>query len=342
MSTHKTMVTHIICALACVVLLSVSARAALVWDPSASTYDGTSFVVLQPGVGAVSLGFPGPANPVGTMVEAAGIQAFAFATAVPEGNAIAPGLTDLSASPLVAGTELVLYFDKEEGDHISFVALVADAAGVGLKVLSPTRIEVRAQVVDPVLSESNDPDAIAATFGMIIFTTSAADSPANFRGTVFVSDMHWLDLAPPSLDELPQTGAVLEVKGFVAGLVAQGVSAEGGQARFDAFIPESFFEFARANGVEVTGANCLGYRAYVELTGSDEGFFKLNEPVDEVFADANFDADGDGAPDPLWHYRIVNSSWSRQVLTFGRIEPDSPPAPVLPHSWGQVKKDANE
>jgi hypothetical protein len=100
MSTHKTMVTNIICALACVVLLSVSARAALVWDPSASTYDGTSFVVLQPGVGAVSLGFPGPANPVGTMVEAAGIQAFAFATAVPEGNAIAPGLTDLSASPL--------------------------------------------------------------------------------------------------------------------------------------------------------------------------------------------------------------------------------------------------
>lgn len=337
MPTHKIMTKGVLCALVSIFLGAASSHAVFVWDASASTYDGNSFVEIQPGIGALSLGFPGPTNPVGTMVEVSGVQAFAFVTAIPEGNSVSPALTDLSASALVAGTELVLYFNKEEGDHISFVALVADAAVVGLKVLSPTRVEVRAKVVDPVLSESNNPDVIAATFGMVIYTTSDAESPANFRATVFVSDMHWLDLAPPSLEELPQTGAVMEVEGFVAGLVAQGVSAEGGQARFDAFIPESFFAFARANGVEVTGANCLGYRAYVELTGSDEGFFKLNDPVDEPFANANFDADGDGNPDALWHYRIVNASWSRQVLTFGRIAAASPPAPVLPYSWGQIK-----
>lgn len=316
------------------------ARGDLVWDPSASTYGGKSFVKLQTGVGSTSLGLPGASNPVGSVVGVAGVQVFAFVTALPEGDQIALKQTDLSSSPLVAGTQLLLYFDKEESDHISFVALIADE--VGVRTISPTRIEVRATIADPVLSESNSPDAVSATFGMVIFTTSDSDSPLNFRGTVFTSDMHWLDLSPPGLDELPQTASASEVAGFVAGLVAKGVSEEGGQARFDAYIPERLFAFARANGFDVSGDNCMGYRTYVELTGSDEGFFRLNTPVDSPTAAAAFDVDGDGSADPIWHYRIVNSTWSRQVLTFGRIQTQGEETAVSSDGWGQVKRSTTE
>lgn len=335
--SYRNAASSLVCALLLIGGFCVApARGDLVWDPGASTYNGKSFVKLQTGVGSTSLGLPGARNPVGSVIGVAGVQIFAFVTALPEGDQVALKQTDLSSSPLVAGTELLLYFNKEESDHISFVALIADE--VGVRTVSPTRIEVRATVADPVLSESNNPDAVSATFGMVIFTTNEADSPLNFRGTVFTSDMHWLDLAPPGLDELPQTASAAEVAGFVAGLVAKGVSEEGGRARFDAYIPERLFAFARATGFDVSGDNCMGYRTYVELAGSDEGFFKLNVPADAPVADAAFDVDGDGSADPLWHYRIVNSTWSRQVLTFGRIETQGKSTAVSSDVWGQVKQ----
>jgi hypothetical protein len=94
----------------------------------------------------------------------------------------------------------------------------------------------------------------------------------------------------------------------------------------------------------VTGDNCLGYRSYVELTGSDDGFFKLNVPDDEPQAYEAFDVDGDGNADPMWSYRITNSPWSRQSLMFGKIEaesdPDSPTV-VETDAWGRVKESVS-
>ena len=109
---------------------------------------------------------------------------------------------------------------------------------------------------------------------------------------------------------------------------SKGISAS--TATFHAFIPERLFAAGRANGVDVTGENCLGYRTYVQLTGSTNGFFKLNSPPSAAFADANFDSDGDGTPDAIWRFKIANSTWSRQVMGFGKAESASAPLITIP------------
>ena len=167
------------------------------------------------------------------------------------------------------------------------------------------------------------------------------DELFNFRGTTFVTDMVWTDLEPLSLSEIPQMRDAAESGGFTAGLAAHGVSAAGGTVNFTAYIPEALFAAAREHGVDVAGDNCLGYRSYVELTGSDDGFFKLNVPADEPEAKAAFDVDGDGDADLMWSYRITNSQWSRQSLMFGKIESDADsPTAVEAGTWGKVKESA--
>jgi hypothetical protein len=296
----------------------------IVWDPAGSTYDGKAFVQLQPGVGVLSLGFPSTSNPAGAGTTASGVYAFGFATAIPGSTGPTMAQTELKGSALTAGTNLVLRFSKPESESISFIAMVADASdptNIGFKQLSATQIEIRAKIVDPILSENKNPDIMDSAFGLIMQTTATPNSAFNFRGTVFVTDMHWLDLDPPGLEDLPQTQSAEEVSGMVAGLVAKGIF--GNRANFNAYMPEDFFVFARDNGVEVNGANCLGYRTYVELTGSDEGFFKLNTPTDLPYDDPNFDIDDNGQSDAIWRYRISNTTWSRQVLTFGKVSDNS-------------------
>lgn len=315
----------------------------IVWIPAASTYDGKAFTQVAEGVGVTSFGLPGPTNPAGAGLSLDGFYAFGFATAAPGPAGPELSQMDLSQSPLKAGTQLVLAFDKGANDHISFVALLADATepgSMGVKVLSPTRFEVRARVADPVPSESNNPDQVGAAFGFIVQTTMAPEESFNFRGTTFVTDMLWVDLEPLALTELPQLGEATDISGFVVGLAAQGVSlSEANPVTFTAYIPERLFEAGRAHGVEVDGANCLGYRTYVELTGSEDGFFKLNTPDDQPVVDPSFDVDGDGSGDALWAFRIRNSQWSRQSLMFGRVEEQEViPTPTPASTWGQVKR----
>ena len=303
----------------------------IVWDPENSTYDGKSFVQLQPGIGATSPGFPSASNPVGAGIAVSGVYAFGFATAIPGATGPTMSQTELNASALKAGTNLVLRFTKAETEQVSFIAMVADASdpgNIGFKQLSPTQIEIRARIVNPIVSENNNPDTVEAVFGFIVQTTALPNSAFNFRGTLFVTDMHWIDLDPPGIADLPQAQSADDVAGMVAGIVASGIS--GNTANFNAFMPEKFFVFARDNGVDVNGANCLGYRTYVELTGSDEGFFKLNTPTDQVYEDPNFDIDGNGQADPMWRYRISNTTWSRQTLSFGKVS--SNPVVVTPPS----------
>jgi hypothetical protein len=68
--------------------------------------------------------------------------------------------------------------------------------------------------------------------------------------------------------------------GVVVAVVGRS-SLEKNPVTFTAFIPQRFFAAGRAYGVDVSGANCLGYRTFVELTGSDDGFTKLNSPDDQ-------------------------------------------------------------
>jgi len=307
--------------------LPIAASADLTWIPSASTYDGSAFTDLWvggyvPGVGTVQGGFPSESNPAGAGQTVDGIYIFGFTTGTSPSPPAPVSETNLSASPLSAGSQLTLVFDKAETDRISFLALVADASDastIGFKQLSPTRIEIRAAVADPVLSESNDPDNLGAAFGLIAVLADETN-PIDLKGTVFVTDMHWSDVSPPDFSELPQTAE--DISGMAAGIAAAGISTTNvdGTARFTAFMQESFFEYARENGVDVTGESCLGYRAFVELSGNDEGFEKLNNPTDQPEELAGFDSDGDGKPDQMWQYRITNASWSRQVISFGKID----------------------
>ena len=100
-------------------------------------------------------------------------------------------------------------------------------------------------------------------------------------------------------------------------------------------MPEAFFAFGRANGVDVTGADCLGYRGFSELAGSEDGFFKLNSPPDQPFTNLNFDIDGNGQADPMWSFRITNSAWSRQVLQFGKATAAAGVGPVASVKLGR-------
>lgn len=335
---------HVLKAAAVAALLTTSTTAqgpgTIAWDPAASTHDGTAFIELAPGVGVTSFGLPGPTNPAGAGVGVAGAFVFGFATAVPGEDGPTIEQMELGGSPLAAGTQLQLEFTKAAEDEISFVAMLADASepgAIGVRVLSPTRFQVRAMVVDPVRSETNDPDATDAAFGLIV-QVAPATQPFSFLGTTFVTDMLWTDLEPLDLSELPQLADAASIGGFTVGLAARGVSASGGTASFTAFMPEALFVAAREHGVDVTGASCLGYRTYVELTGSDDGFHKLNDPDDQPQAYEAFDVDGDGAADAMWSFRITNSDWSRQALMFGKVEAPESPTVVRDNSWGRVKE----
>ena len=316
----------------------------IVWDPDDSSYNGKKFTELSPGIGITSFGLPGPSNPVGAGADAGGVFLFGFATAVPGEDGPTLEQMELGGSDLRAGTELVLEFTKAAEDRISFVALLADATeagSVGVRVLSDTRFQIAATVVNPVLSESNNPDELDAAFGLIVQVTQGPAELFNFRGTTFVTDMVWTDLEPLALSELPQLSDPADIGGFTTGLAARGVSASGGTANFTAFIPEALFSLARDNGVDVSGDNCLGYRSYVELTGSDDGFHKLTVPADQPQAQPAFDVDGDGVADPMWNYRITNSEWSRQALMFGKIDSDpTSPTAVDAGAWGWIKRAA--
>lgn len=314
----------------------------IVWVPTASTFDGTPFIEVSAGVGLTKLGLPGPVNPAGAGQDVDGVYGFGFATAVPGPDGPTLDQLELEQSPLAAGTRLVLAFDKAADEHVSFVAMLADASqpgNIGVRLLSPTRFEVHATVVDPVASESNNPDALEAAFGLIVQTTQAPEAAFDFRGTVFVTDMVWLDLDALSLAELPQSAEAGDMAGFVVGLAARGVSlTQAAPVAFTAYIPEALFAAGRAHGIDVDGANCLGYRTYVELTGSDDGFDKLNVPTDQPQANAAFDVDGDGNADLVWGFRIRNSQWSRQALMFGRVESDIGVPTASPEpTWGEVK-----
>ncbi|HJP34116.1 MAG: hypothetical protein QF689_08790 [Candidatus Latescibacteria bacterium] len=319
----------------------------ILWDPANSTYDGKAFTEIAEGVGLTKFGLPGASNPAGAGGGSGGVYLFGFASAVPGEDGPTIQQMELGDSDLKAGTRLVLEFTKAEEDRISFAAMLADASqpgNVGVRVLSPTRFQVTATIVDPVLSETNDPDDLDAAFGLIVQASQGDNELFNFRGTTFITDMVWTDLEPLALSELPQLSDPADIGGFTTGLAARGVSASGGTASFSAFIPEALFAAGREHGVDVTGDNCLGYRSYVELTGSDDGFFKLNVPDDEPQAYEAFDVDGDGNADPMWSYRITNSQWSRQSLMFGKIEaesdPDSPTV-VETDAWGRVKESVS-
>jgi hypothetical protein len=223
------------------------------------------------------------------------VYAMGFINAVPASQALpAMSQTELAAGPLTAGTPLVLSFQKASGQKIDSVAILGDPnALVSLTPSDPaaltaaTAFTVRATVIDPVASASGDS---GAAFGLVI--DCSTDPYRDFQGSLFVTNMHWLDIDPPT--SFTQTG--------VAGLSAHGVL--GTQATFDGiFAPAFLTTMGISDPTQVEG--------YVDVTAVTG------------WTGASFQAlgQGDGSlwPSGYYKYRITNSTWSKHNILFGHM-----------------------
>ena len=183
-------------ALALSFVLASAGRAEITWLPESSTYNGTLFAALpipMPGFGRTTTGTPA----YGAGVNSSGNYVLGFVNAIPS----SPGLpsfpaTELSATPLIAGTSLVLVFQKAPTDNINFAALLADAAQtISYELLSSTQFRIRCTMVDPVNSASGD---AGAAFGLLV--NYAATAGLNFKGP---------DCPKPDTEQKTMSGLIL-------------------------------------------------------------------------------------------------------------------------------------
>ena len=282
----------------------------ITWLPASSTYGaaGTAFAtppLPMPGVGMTQ---PGPLPVVygaGVWDATTEVYAMGFVNAVPMGTG-APQMadTDISFSALSYGTPLSLVFQKTAGQRIDSVAVLGDPdALVSLEPSDPatltaaTEFTVRATVTDPVASASGN---VGAAFGLVVDCSGIA--ARDFQGSLFVTNMHWLDIDPPTF-----TGAGL------AGLKAHG--ANGTETTFDGiFAPAFIASLGIADPASVQG--------YVDVTAT-AGWSGATFAVLGA---------GDGSlwPAGYWKYRITNSHWCTHNILFGHLATPAKAAGVSP------------
>ena len=272
----------------------------IIWLPANSTYGAseTAFApppMPMPGVGMTQW------DPVLPIVYGAGfwdpateVYAMGFVSSMPAGIGM-PQMsdTDISFSALSYGTPLKLVFQKTGGQHIDSVAILGKpGALVSIEPSDPvaltaaTQFTVRATVTDPVASASGN---VGAAFGLIVDCSGLA--ARDFQGSLFVTDMHWLDIDPPTFSA---TG--------LAGLSAHGSNSV--QATFDGiFAPDFLSSMGIADPAQVQG-----YVDISAVTGWTGAAFSVLGA-------------GDGSlwPAGYWKYRITNSHWSPHNILFGRL-----------------------
>ena len=206
----------------------------ITWLPAESTYGvaETPFVTVPmapPGTGATALA-PGAAFGAGFWDDGSEVYVMGFLNQMPPSMSM-PGLaeTELGLTPLFYGVPLELVFEKTAGQRINAVALLGDPDSlVSIEPADPatltaaTEFTVRATVTDPVQSASGN---VGAAFGLSVDCSSLA--ARDFQNSLFVTDMHWLDIDPPTF-----TSAGL------AGLSAHG--SNGTEATFDGIFTPAF------------------------------------------------------------------------------------------------------
>ena len=292
-------------AAACLVLaLLLLAPAALAdgpitWLPASSTYGASESAFATPPIPMPGVGMtqPGPlptAYGAGFWDSATAVYAMGFINAMPTGTGL-PQMsdTDLTFSALPYGTALKLVFAKTGGQRIDSVAILGDPdALVSIEPSEPvaltaaTQFTVRATVTDPVASASGN---VGAAFGLIVDCSSLA--ARDFQGSLFVTDMHWLDIDPPTFSA---TG--------LAGLSAHG--SNGVEATFDGMFAPAFLDsMGIADPTQVQG-----YVDITAVTGWTGAAFS-------VLGAGN----GSLWPDGYWKYRVTNSHWSTHNILFGRL-----------------------
>ncbi|NMC64091.1 MAG: hypothetical protein GYA55_13085, partial [SAR324 cluster bacterium] len=177
------------------------AKAEITWVPESSTWNTTNnFVAITyPGVpegtGGATL-----SGPYGVGINNSNMFTLGF---IKSTAGMVPGViptveqSDLSGTVLGAGTVLNLVFTKGESDRINYIAIVGDGSQtVNYKVLSATSFSVQVSITSAVQSASG---AAGVQFGMLI--DYQANAQLDFKGTVFMTDIHYQDIAAP--DSIP-------------------------------------------------------------------------------------------------------------------------------------------
>jgi hypothetical protein len=279
----------------------------ITWLPYASTYGVaetpfTAVPMAPPGVGATSLA-PGAAFGAGFWDASSQVYVMGFANTMPMGM---PGIaeTELGLTPLAAGVPVKLVFQKTPGQRVDSVALLADPGSlVSVDPADPaaltaaTQFTVRATVTDPVESASGD---VGAAFGLCIDCSSLAVRDA--QGSLFVTNMHWLDIDPPTFSATGLTG--LSAHGHY-----------GTEATFDGIFAPAFLtsmgftDFSQVQGyVDLTAVPGWTGAAFTVLGAGDGSLWATGS----------------------WKYRITNSNWCTHDILFGRLVSPAKAAAVAP------------
>ena len=279
------------------------AASPITWSPTASTYGSapaTAFVALgapaPPGSGATQFAPSGMAYGAGFWDETTGVYVMGFVGSVPTSTSLPTmAQTELGGTALPAGTPLTLVFDKTGGQHIDSIAMLGDSSAlVSVTPADPaaldaaTQFTVSASVVDPVASASGD---VAAAFGLMI--DCSPNVARDYQGSIFVTNMHWLDVDPPTFTA---TG--------LAGLSAHGLN--GTAATFDGIFSPAF--------LAVMGIDPL-------VPSAMQGYIDITAVTGWAGASLASLGVGLGTDWPLgsYKYRVTNSLWSTHNIMFGKL-----------------------
>ena len=269
----------------------------------------TAFVVVPfpapAGTGATSFP-PGPtaAYGLGTWDATTGIYAFGFLGTIPTG----PGLptmaqTDLAGKDIQNGSQLRLRFTKAADSPVKYLAMVADPnQKVTIDLDGAATLQaadhffLNATITDPVKSATGD---VQAAFGFV--ADMSAGTALSYQGAIFLTNMHWLDIKPPTVTS---TG--------VAGLAASGFN--GVTVTFDGIFSPALIS---AMGIQ-DPAQVQGYVDTAQiLPGSTSASFS--------YMGVGTGSDWQSG----WHkYRITNGAWSLHNILYGKqaAKPGKPTA----------------
>jgi hypothetical protein len=311
-----------------VVLLAVAAPFALAdspvtWEAGESTYGPAASPT--PFIGLLNAGYAGAVAEGGQLQNIAGAKGFwdsatstyyvGFATpSFTEGSLPPMTQTDLSKTPLTAGTRVSLVFSKDAGQPIDYIAVTADPdqpVTLDLRgaadLTAAERFTVSATVVKPAATLQDSTGSVAAAFGVLVHFLP---SDAGFApGDIFVTDAGWLDLAPPTL-----------TTGGLAGLRVNG--SDGHAVRVDGILSS-----AQLSGWGITATQVGGYVGGKPVAGSSATFSHLTAGAGTLW------------PVGYEKFSVSNSAWSPAardvsfgpqglVLTPGKATPVSPKGAV--------------
>lgn len=200
--------------------------------------------------------------------------------------------TELAGTALPAGTSVVLKFNKAAGQRINFIAILGDPdlgvslSPTGTALTAATSFTVTARVAAPVASADGD---VQAAMGLLV--DCSASAARNYQGSLFLTDMHWLDVAPPSISAAT-----------MAGLNANG--RNGVLATFDGLFTR---DFLASMGI-TDPATVSGYIDTTKiLPGSTTATFAVKGLGNGTLWPADY-----------FKYRVTNSGWSAHDILYGR------------------------